>query len=283
MIIIMFSCQPVKKNDSKIVTVSIIPQKYFVDKISGNTIEVNVLVPAGSSPHSYEVLPSQMKDLAGSKIWLQIGLMTFEHVWKEKIANINKDLLIINSSEGIEPIFGSECEHEGHDHSSHSHGEVFDPHIWLAPAESKILAENTYKALVMSFPENAAEFEKNYSLLISEINEVTAQIEQKLDSLTSRKFLIFHPALGYYARQFKLEQLPLELEGKEPSPKHMKNLVDQAKSNNIKVVFIQKEFDTENALQLSREIGGRIEVIDPLDYNWLVQMNDITAKIASQK
>lgn len=283
LIVVFVSCQPVKKNDSKIVTVSIIPQKYFVDKITENSIEVNVLVPAGSSPHNYEVLPSQMKDLSNSKIWLQIGLMTFEQVWKDKISNINKDLLIINCSNGIEPIFGSECEHEGHDHSGHAHGEIFDPHIWLAPAESKIMAENTYKALAESFPEDKIVFEKNYLKLISEIDSLSIFIDKELATLKSRKFLIFHPALGYFARQFNLEQLPLELDGKEPSPKHMKSLVDIANLNNIKVVFIQKEFDTENALQLSREIGGSIEVIDPLDYNWLEQMKNITAKISLQK
>jgi zinc transport system substrate-binding protein len=279
-LVIFFGCQPKPKETYHIITVSILPQKYIADQISGDLLKVNVLVPPGSSPHNYEVLPSQMKDLAKSKVWLQIGLLTFEDAWKEKLAEINKDLAIINCSEGIIFLAGSDCEEKGHDHE---HEGAFDPHVWLAPAEVKLVAQNTLKALSTYFPEHASEFEKNYSEFILKIESLSAQIDQKLAPLTNRNILIFHPALAYYARQFKLEQTPLELDGKEPSPKHMKDIVDLARKQNIKVIFIQKEFDSENALQLSREIGGEVVIIDPLDYNWEKKMLDITEKIAAQK
>jgi len=262
------------------VSVSILPQKYIVEQIAGNLLQINVLVPPGSSPHNYEVLPSQMKDLAKSKVWLQIGLLTFEDAWKEKLAQTNKDLLIINCSKDISPLAGDDHHEEGHDHG---HEGAFDPHVWLAPAEVKMVAQNTLETLTKGFPEHAPEFEKNYSRFILKIDSLSAQIEQRLAPLTNRNILIFHPALAYYARQFKLEQIPLELDGKEPSPKHMKDIVDLARKQNIKVIFIQKEFDSENALQLSREIGGEVIIIDPLDYNWEKQMLDITEKIATQK
>ena len=277
---ILFACQPNQKETSQIISVSILPQKYFVDQIAGELLHVNVLVPPGTSYHNYEVLPSQMKDLAKSKIWLQTGLLTFEEAWKEKLSEINKDLLIVNCSEGIVPIAGSECEEEGHHHGDEG---GYDPHIWLAPAEVKIMAQNTLKTLTAVFPEKTTSFQANYTRFISKIDSLTVQFEQKLAPLTNRNILIFHPALGYYARQFKLEQIPLELDGKEPSPKHMKYVVDLARKENIKVIFIQKEFDSENALQLSREIGGEVVVIDPLDYNWEKQMHDITDKIAAQQ
>jgi zinc transport system substrate-binding protein len=279
---ILFACQPKQKETSNTISVSILPQKYFVDQIAGELLQVNVLVPPGTSYHNYEVLPSQMKDLAKSKIWLQTGLLTFEEVWKEKLAEINKALLIVNCSEGIAPIAGSECEEEGHDHG-HDHTEAYDPHIWLAPAEVKIMAQNTLKTLITSFPEKTTAFEANYARFISKIDSLSVQFEQKLAPLKNRNILIFHPALGYYARQFNLKQIPLELDGKEPSPKHMKDIVDLARKENIKVIFIQKEFDSENALQMSREIGGEVVVIDPLDYNWEKQMHDITDKIAAQQ
>jgi len=278
--VILFACQPKPKETSGIVSVSILPQKYIVEQIAGNLLQVNVLVPPGSSPHNYEVLPSQMKDLAKSKVWLQIGLLTFEDVWKEKLAEINKDLLLVNCSEGISPLAGDDHHEEGHEHG---HEGAFDPHIWLSPAEVKMVAQNMLIALKKSFPQFTSEFEKNYSHFILKIDSLSAQIEQKLAPLTNRNILIFHPALGYYARQFKLEQIPLELDGKEPSPKHMKDIVDLAREQKIKVIFIQKEFDSENALQLSREIGGEVVIIDPLDYNWEKQMLDITEKIAAQK
>lgn len=281
-IIVLFlaACQPKQKDARELVTVSILPQKYFVDQIAGDLLQVNVLVPPGSSPHNYSILPSQMKDMAKSKVWLQIGLLTFEDAIGDKLSDINKDLTIINCSEGIDPIAGSECEEEGHDHAHH---EAYDPHIWLAPAESKIIAQNTLKALKAGFPQHATIFDTNYERLISKIDSISALIDQKLASLTNRNILIFHPALGYYARQFALTQTALELDGKEPSPKHMKSIVDLAREQNIRVIFIQKEFDAENAQQLARELDGEVVIIDPLDYDWEKQMLDITEKIAAQK
>jgi len=276
LILILTACQSKPKDGRDLVSVSILPQKYFVEQIAGNLVKVNVLVPPGSSPHNYEVLPSQMKDLSLSKAWLQIGLLTFEDAWKTKFAEINKDLMIVNCSEGIEPLAG--IKDADHDHSG-----TFDPHIWLAPAEVKIMAGNILKTLNTAFPQNKASFEANYSRFILKIDSLSAKIQQQLAPLKSRNILIFHPALAYYARQFNLLQIPLELNGKEPSPKHMKDIVDLAHQQNIHVIFIQKEFDAAFAKQMAQEINGEVLVIDPLDYNWEKQMLDITQKIAAQK
>lgn len=282
LLFMLAACQPKKNEERQLVSVSILPQKYFVDRIAGNLLQVNVLVPPGSSPHNYEVLPSQMKDLAHSKAWLQIGLLTFEDALKDKLASVNKDVTMVDCSEGVSTIAGSECEEEGHDHE-HAHHEAYDPHIWLAPAESKIMAQNTLKALKEGFPQHAETFEANYSKLVSKMDSVSAQIDQKLSGLKNRHILIFHPALAYYARQYNLTQVALEMDGKEPSPRHMKEIVDLAHQENIRVIFIQKEFDPAFAQQLSREIGGEAIVIDPLDYNWENQLLDITHKIAAQR
>jgi len=282
LVVLLSACQPRLKEAGELVTVSILPQKYFVDQIAGNLLQVNVLVPPGSSPHNYSILPSQMKDLAKSKAWLQIGLLTFEDALKEKLADINKNMPIVNCSEGIDPIAGSEHEGEAEGHE-HAHHEAYDPHVWLAPAESKIIAQNTLNALKTSFPEHVTFFESNYARFIARIDSVSALIDQKLAPLKNRNILIFHPALAYYARQFGLKQIALELDGKEPSPRHMKEIVDLAREQNIRIIFIQKEFDAENALQLSREIDGEVMIIDPLDYDWEKQLQDITDKIAAQK
>lgn len=282
LLIILIACQPKQKETANLVSVSILPQKYFVDQISGGLLQVNVLVPPGSSPHDYSVLPSQMKALSKSKVWLQVGLLSFEDVWKDKIAEINKNLLLVNCSEGIDPITGSD-EHESEGISEHAHNDGFDPHIWLAPADAKILATNTFKALKSIFPEYETDFEINFNQLLSEIDSVSGQIENELDKMPNRSFLIFHPTLGYFARQFHLEQIPLELDGKEPSPRHMKEMVDIARAENLHVILIQKEFDTENAQQLSREIEGKVVVIDPLDYDWKKQMLEISRNIADRK
>ncbi|MGE5393936.1 MAG: metal ABC transporter solute-binding protein, Zn/Mn family [Candidatus Saccharibacteria bacterium] len=281
LILLLAACQQKPNNNQAMVSVSILPQKYFVDQIAGNLLQVNVLVPPGSSPHNYEILPSQMKDLARSKAWLQIGLLTFEDALREKLASVNKKVAMVNCSEGVHPIEGSKEEHEEAG-NAHAPSETYDPHIWLAPAESKIIAQNTLKALKAAFPEHATAFDANYTRFSAKIDSVARAISQKLSGLNNRHILIFHPALAYYARQFNLEQVALEMDGKEPSPRHMKEIVDLAHSQNIHVIFIQKEFDAAFAQQLSREIEGKVVVIDPLDYNWESQMMDITQKIAAQ-
>ncbi|MFY9154218.1 MAG: zinc ABC transporter substrate-binding protein [Prolixibacteraceae bacterium] len=280
-ILLLFACQPKQNETTDLVSVSILPQKYFTDRISGGLLQVNVLVPPGASPHDYSVLPSQMKALSKSKVWLQIGLLSFEEVWNDKFADMNKDLRIVNCSEGIDPIAGSD-EHETED-PEHDHGGGIDPHIWLAPNDAKILAKNTLIALKSGFPEHAEAFEKNFIQLTAEMDSLSNEIEQELASMPNRSFLIFHPTLGYFARQFQLEQIPLELDGKEPSPRHMKDIVDVARRKNIHTILIQKEFDTENALQLSREIEGKVVVIDPLDYDWEKQIREISQNIAARK
>jgi zinc transport system substrate-binding protein len=277
--VILWACQPAKKETIKMVTVSILPQKYFVEQIVGKYLQVNVLVPPGSSPHNYEILPSQMKDMARSKVWIQIGLLTFEEAWKDKMAGINKNLTIVNSSEGMSLIAGSD---HNHGESQHHPGEAFDPHVWLAPAEMKLLSKNTLEALMKSYPEHAEVFKANYDRLVGKIDSLSGQIDRKLATLKNREILIFHPALAYFARQYKLTQIPMELDGKEPSPGHMKEIVDLARRENIRVIFIQKEFDPAFAQQMAHEINGRVLVIDPLDYNWEKQMSNIADKIAEQ-
>lgn len=280
LILLLAACQSKPKDGRDLVSVSILPQKYFVDQIAGNLLQVNVLVPPGSSPHNYSVLPSQMKDLSKSKAWLQVGLLTLEDALKDKLADLNKNTTIVNCSEGIIPIAGTEHAEEGHEHAAN---EAFDPHIWLAPAEVKIMAKNTLNALKTGFPQHASTFEANYARFIARIDSISALIDQKLAPLRNRNILIFHPALAYYARQFGLTQIALELDGKEPSPRHMKEIVDLAHEQNIHIIFIQKEFDPAFAQQLSLEIDGKAVIIDPLDYNWEKQLMDITEKIAAQK
>jgi zinc transport system substrate-binding protein len=206
-------------------------------------------------------------------------LLSFENALKEKLAITNKNVPLVNCSVGFDPIAGLEEEDHGHEHG---HTEAYDPHIWLAPAESKIIALNTLKALKAAFPEHDQAFDANYSTFIAKIDSISTLIDLQLENLGNRQILIFHPALAYYARQFNLQQVALEMDGKEPSPRHMKEIVDLAHRENIHVIFIQKEFDPAFAQQLAKEINGRVEIIDPLDYDFEKQLMDITAKIAAQ-
>ena len=272
--ILGLACSSPKKNGKEILTVSILPQKYFVEKIAGDLLEVQVLVPPGASPATYSLLPSQMRDLSRSIAWLRIGKIGFEEAWHDKIEEGNPDLKVFDTSASADWIAGEQQQHGDH---IHLHG--IDPHIWLAPNEVTKIAVNTSLALTELFPEKKEFFTENLKAFKNEIDALDQELRQKFEGLKNRKFLTFHPSLTYLARQYNLEQVSLEIDGKEPSPKYMGQLVEHAREEGIHVVFIQKEFDKENAAQLAKEIQGSVVQIDPLNENWAAQLHEIADKI----
>ncbi|WP_423129462.1 metal ABC transporter solute-binding protein, Zn/Mn family [Gaoshiqia sp. Z1-71] len=276
LLLIAAGCSQRTHSEKQIVTVTILPQKFFVEKIAGDLVEVNVLVPPGASPELYSPMPSQMKELAGSLGWFRIGKMGFEESWINKIRQSTPTLKIFDTSVQADWIAGETEQHGDH---VHLHG--IDPHIWVAPDEVKKIVTETYKALLNLFPGKEEELTANYDLFLNEIEQLDAELKHKFDRLENRKFLIFHPALAYLARQYQLEQVSLEVEGKEPSPGHLRSLIDLARAENIRVVFIQKESNAENARQLAREIGGEVIQIDPLSEQWDDQLRDLADKIVA--
>lgn len=273
--IILLACQPGKKTNQKdIITVSILPQKYFIERIAGDLVQVNVLIPPGASPATYSLVPSQLKDIVYSKAWFRMDHLGFELSWFGKISNANPQMEIFVLSKGIDLISAEQEEHGDHEHM----GGV-DPHFWMAPREVLIIAENTLKALIKLYPDQETIFKANFEKLKADIAEVDNHITGILADVKNRSFLVFHPALTYFARQYGLEQIALENMGKEPSPKHVKEVVQFAIDKNIKVVFIQKEFDRENAQIIAEEIGGKVIQINPLNYNWVEQMNETTKNL----
>ena len=206
------SCSPKKPNREtaaqNIVTVSIEPQKYFVDRISGNKIEVNVMVTQGSDPHIYEPTAKQMKDLSNSGIYFRIGYIEFEQAWVEKFASINPSMKIIDLSGNADLIKPDEHDH----HDSHSHG--VDPHIWVSPKEVKKICTLIYESLVELYPRNKPEFESNFLRLTSDIDSIDNAIQIKLESLKGKQIMIFHPTLAYFTRDYQLGQLAIEVDGK---------------------------------------------------------------------
>lgn len=283
-IAVMMGCHPVQE-DKNVITVSIIPQKYFVDVLTSGGFEVNVMVPAGASPATYEMTPKQMAELDRSDLYFSIGMLGFEQAWLPRIERNNPDLHIINTSAGIDLIDGGEHDHsEGEDHSDegahedhHHHG--IDPHIWMSPKQAVKIINNMANALIMHDSACKDLINQNRDSLLREINQLDVMFEQELAKLSNRKFIIFHPALTYLARDYGLEQISMELGGKEPSPAHLKTIVDRARAENIRLLFIQKEFDVENATQMAKELDGQLIQIDPLAADWLGQMKDILEKL----
>lgn len=272
--IVTMGCSAPTTSNKPRVAVTIVPQKYFVEKLAGDLVQIDVLVPPGASPELYALMPSQMTGLSESAAWLGIGRIGFEEGWVEKIIESNPKLKYFDTSVQADWIAGEELVHGDH---VHLHG--IDPHIWSAPGEVKKVVNESYKALLKLLPEHNETLTKNYENFQAEIDTLDRELRSKFDQLPTKKFLIFHPALTYLARQYGLEQVAMEVDGKEPSPKHLKELAEMAKNENIKAIFVQKEFNMENARQMANEIDGELIQIDPLGEDWAAQLRDIADKM----
>jgi len=274
--VLFASCGSKKKTEStekQVITVSILPERTFVEKIAGNDFDINLLIPPGASPAAYTLLPSQLKDIARSALWFRIGYIGFEHSWKDKIAQANADMKVVDLSEGLDLI-----AEEFEQHGDHVHADGVDPHVWLSPLLVKQMAKRILDELSELKPERAEVYQANYSSFMNECDELHAELKEKLKDYQNRKFIVFHPSLSYFAREYGLEQFSLESGGKEPTPQHLKNVVDMAHNENIKIIYIQSEFDREHARVFAEEIGGKIIQVWPLNPEWadnLRQMTDV--------
>ena len=284
------------------ITVSILPQEYFVEKIGGDRVEVNIMVEPGASPATYEPKPQQMKAVSEAEAYVSIGV-PFEKAWMEKIKGANPQILVIDSAQGIERMEMVEHHHHeeekaehnhDHDHEDekaagerHDHGEEnLDPHIWLSPQLVKVQAENIYQGLVKIDPENEAEYQANLEQFLTEIDQLNGQIKQNLAGIENRQFIVFHPAWGYFARDYDLEQVSIEVGGQEPSAAELGDIVKEAQEENIQVIFAQPEFSTKSAETIAQEIGGKVSLITPLAPDWsnnLLQVSQTFAEVLQKE
>ncbi|WP_243349850.1 metal ABC transporter solute-binding protein, Zn/Mn family [Parabacteroides sp. FAFU027] len=269
-----------EKKDKPVITVTILPLKYFADQIVGNKMDVMCMVPAGSNPESYDPSPNQLVTLSKSKSYLAVGELGFELAWLSKLQQNQPALKIYKTSKGIPLI-----EHKHNDsHRNDDDGGHFglDPHTWSSPKTARVIAQNILSAIIETDPKNEKLYRKNFVRLINEIDQTDSVLSKKLRTVKNRSFLIYHPALTYLARDYGLNQYSVEFNGKEPTPQHLKMLVDAAKKHDIRVIFIQKEFDSKNAQILAQESGCKIVVIDPLSYQWSKGLTDVAIALASE-
>lgn len=252
----------------RIITVSIAPFKYFVDEISGGDFTVNVMVPAGADPHTYEPFPDQIIQLRKSVAYISNGYLGFEMNWLDRFYEINSSMKRLSLGDKIDPL-SSGHQHEG------EHVEVADPHYWVSPKSALIMASSVKEFLSGLNPLQKDKYETNYKALVLKIQEVDNKAEQLFAGLQNKSFMIYHPNLAYLARDYGLEEIPVEFEGKEPPPSRIRELIDRARKDKLKIIFVQREYDTKNAKAIAGEIGARIKIIDPLSENWLEETTDI--------
>ena len=250
------------ESDGKpMVTVTIPPYQYFVDKIAKDKVDVNVMVPAGGNPETYEPTAQQMVELSKSALYLKVGNIGFEQTWMQKLHDNAPHMKVVDTSVGISP--------------AKTPGGNIDPHVWMSCSNARIISANILKALCNLEPKHKDFFEKNYQSLLSIIDKRDSTIKEsfKKDPDLVRKFVIYHPILTYFARDYQLEQLAIEEEGREPSAAQLKSLIQRARKENIKFCLIQAEFANRNTTTFIKESHTKPMNINPLqgDWNWAMQ------------
>lgn len=260
---LIFSCgrnSPDRRED--IISVSIAPFKYFVEEIAGEDFYINVMVPAGASPHVYEPYPGQINKLRKSLAYISNGYLGFEASWLGKFYEVNKSMARLSLGDRLEPL-ETEHSHNG------EHSEGADPHYWLSPKYAIVIAGSVKDFLCSLNPEEASKYNVNYESLVRKISDLDQKAGDLFSGFEGSTFISYHPTLAYLARDYGLEEVTVEHDGKEPSPARLKELIDLARQKNIKNIFLTREYNIRQVETLADETGADIVVIDPLSENWL--------------
>jgi len=260
--------------------VSILPQKYFVERIGGDLVEVAVMVEPGANPHTYEPKPKQMVALAKTAIYFAIGV-PFETTWLEKIAAANPNMLVVHTEAGIKKM-PMKAHHHGEPELEKDHHGIKDPHVWLSPPLVMILARNILQALQKIDPAHRSVYEKNHNDFMEVLVVLDAEIRATLEGEgEGLEFMVLHPAWGYFAQAYGLEQVPIELEGKQPKPAELQYLIQYAKERNIKVIFAQPQFSWQTAQAVAKSINGQVVFVDPLAADWDTNLRQVASRFKS--
>jgi zinc transport system substrate-binding protein len=253
------------------VTVSVLPQKYFVERIGGEHVRVNVMIGPGDEPHSYEPKPGQMRALSDSVAYFRAGV-EFEDAWLSRIASASDHMRIVDTLAGIERISApSHVDHKEHE---------LDPHTWTSPSLVKVQARTIADALAQIDPEHAGTYRANLDRFLEDIDALDAELRDTLSGLAGVQFIVFHPAWSYLARDYGLVQVPVEVGGQEPSAQELAAVIALAKREGIRVVFTQPEFSTRAAETIAQEIGGQVLSVSPLAPDWLGNMRQVADTFA---
>lgn len=258
-------------DDREHIFVSILPLRSIVGAIVGQDFEIEVLVPPGMNPESFEPTPRQMVALNRARLVYDIGWIDFEQNLLAKLDDRSK---IVELHRGIAPIAGS-CAHL-HDGREHRHG--IDPHIWTSPRELRIMAENAYRSIRERYPDSVR-YQTNYRLLDERLQALDESVGRRLREEGPSYFMIYHPALTYYARAYEIEQIAIEQNGKEPSARRLAQLIDRAKADGVGSIFYQSQFPASSVEVIAEDIGAEGIRIDPLAEDAIGNIERITELI----
>ena len=242
------------------IIVSILPQIDFVENIGKDKVNVSAMIPPGFSPAAYEPNIEQLKKLSLADLYIKIGHIPFEKTQMKRLEDLNSKMIVVDSSKGIE-IYKN------------------DPHIWLSPRLVKIQVENIYLALIKIDPENKEYYQRNKNEYLKKLDDLDLELKNSFSKIQNKKILVFHPAFGYLAREYGFEQIAIEIDGKEPSAENLAKIIDIAKKEDIKTIFVQKQFSTKSAEAIAQQIDGIVVPLDPLAKNYIENLRRIGEKM----
>jgi zinc transport system substrate-binding protein len=282
------------RGDGKLlVGVSILPQAYFAQRIGGAHVEVMVMVSPGQSPATYEPTPKQMAQINRTALYFSIGV-PFEKVWLKRLAELNPNMTLVDTIAGIQlrsfkdadhhhhEGAGEEHHHEGGDADHDDEGGMKDPHVWLNPRLVQKQGQAMLEALCSRDPQHRQDYEHNFAQFAADLQKLDEDIKARLAPLKKRRFMVFHPSWGYFADEYGLEQIPVEISGREPSARGLAELIASAKEQQIRVIFVQKQFSSQSASAIAKAIGGKVVAMDPLASDYLENLRLIARTIAQE-
>jgi zinc transport system substrate-binding protein len=269
--------------------VSILPMSYFVERVGGPNVEVNVLVGPGQDPHTFDPTPKLITKLAKARVLFKMGF-SFEDTLIEKVGSTFKNTEVVDLQQGIKlrPMTEAEARtgKSGHVHGeskhehSHKTGEM-DPHTWLDPQLAKIQAKTIADTLIRIDPTHRLEYEKNLTSFQDDLDAVDKQLKEVLDPFRGKSFYVFHPAYGYFGDAYGLKQVAVQIGGKDPTAKQLAKLMSSAKKEGVKIIFVQPQFSKKGAEVLAKAIGGAVVPLDDLSANYLDNLRDMALKLRS--
>ncbi|MBU1177979.1 zinc ABC transporter substrate-binding protein [Patescibacteria group bacterium] len=276
--------------DSKIkIIVSILPLTEFASQVGGDKVTVEAIIPPGYEPHSYEITPQQLTQIAKADLYVKAGRVEFEKTNMDKIVAQNVNMKVIDGSVGItlrdltnhhhtdEP----ESIHELEDNTHADKIDQPDPHTWLSITNAKIYSQNITAALSEIDPNNKNYYEQNREEYVQELSETDTYLKEKLGQLDNKRIIVYHPSFGYLLDDYGLIQVPVEIDGKEPTAAQLEELIAEAKKEGAETVFVQKQFSPKNAETVATEINGNVVQIDPLAADFITNLKKIGDAIAN--
>ena len=265
------------------VFVSVLPQATFVARVGGEHVKVSALTRPGQNHETFEPTPQQVADIARADLFIGIG-MPFEQAWLPRLRAANPRMRVLDAREGIDLL---PLDHHDHDEAPGHAGpvptadEAGDPHLWTSPLLAARMSASIRDTLAELDPAHAEDYGRNQAEFAAELAALDQEIRLQLKDLPSRTFLVFHPAWGYFAQAYGLTQVPIEQGGKEPGARTLVALIEQAKRDQIRVVFIQPQSDPRFAEQIAHAINGQVIAIDPLAPDYVANLRAVARQIAA--